>query len=240
MKKHLYEYLRPLLAALVCVFLWACTSDTNSNLSSLSSKPENEKPLLNKASTDAIAALTGNGSPSGAHYNLNLIGVPKDKSADMTGDNGHRIFVKLGGKTQILLSEGDFIVLDANGTDGSASFQLPNPDPDNDGVTTYSVFARALGKPGGSSTITTCATDPTTGEVYCSIFSTVLVRNKGKSTFSDVSKQLLYVYADLNGDGTAERYPLFDAALQGYFWDYDNNGLKLVQLRFYEVPSNVN
>src|SRR5689334_15021270 len=102
-----------------------------------------------------VSAATGNGAPSGAHYNLNIIGVPKDKSADMTGDNGHRIFVKLGGNTKINLAEGDtFQVLDANGTDGSASFQLPDPDPDNDGVTAYSVYARALGKPGGSSVTT--------------------------------------------------------------------------------------
>jgi hypothetical protein len=37
----------------------------------------------------------GNGTPSGPHYNLNILGVPRDKTADMTGNNGHRIFVKL-------------------------------------------------------------------------------------------------------------------------------------------------
>ncbi|MDA1128364.1 MAG: hypothetical protein O2913_06675 [Chloroflexi bacterium] len=36
-----------------------------------------------------------------------------------------------------------------------------------------------------------------------------------------------------------ERVALFDAALEGYFWDYDNNGLKIVQLRFYEIPTTV-
>jgi len=190
---------------------------------------------------DITAVLgNGNGAPSGAHYNLNIIGVPKEKSTDMTGDNGHRIFVKLEGNTKIMLAQGDsFAVVDANGTDGTARFLLPNPDPDNDGITEYSVFARALGKPGGSATITTCATD-SLGIQYCSIYSTVLVRNKGKSSFSDISKQLLYIYADLNADGTLERVPLFDAALQDYFWSYDNQGLKLVQLRFYPVPSNVN
>lgn len=50
----------------------------------------------------------------------------------------------------------------------------------------------------------------------------------------------LNIYADLDGDGTAERYPLFDEALQDCFWSYDNNGLKLLQLRFYPVPSDVN
>jgi len=186
------------------------------------------------------AAHAGNGAPNGAHYNLNIIGVPKTKSASMTGDDGHRIFVPLTGTAKILLSEGtDFNVLDANGTDGSAAFQLPNPDPDNDGITKYSVWARALGKPGGSSTTTTCAYDEF-GQLWCSVYSTVLVREKGKSWFDNVSKELLYIYADLNSDGTPERYPLFDAALQDYFWNYDNNGLKLAQLRFYEIPTDVN
>ena len=197
-----------------------------------------------RADADAVVAATGNGAPSGAHYNLNLIGVPKGKSADMTGNQGHRIFVNLisseTSKTKILLAEGDFAVLDANGTDGSASFRLPSPDPDNDGVTSYSVFARALGKPGGSGEIRTCATDPVTLEEFCSIYSTVLVRNRGKQTFENVSRELLYVFVDLDADGTLDRIPLFDAGLQGYLWDYDNNGLKLVQLRFYEVPTDVN
>lgn len=177
---------------------------------------------------------------SGAHYNLNIIGMAKGKSPNLTGGDGRRIFVPLTGSTQILLAPGAFSVLDANGTDGQASFQLPNPDPENDGITEYSVYARALGKPGGSSTTTTCATDPTTGELYCSIESMVLVREKGGSSFSNVSKQLLYVYADLDGDGTVERMPLFDSRLENYFWQYDNNGLRIVQLRFYEKPTNVN
>ncbi len=181
-----------------------------------------------------------NDMPNGGHYSLNLIGVPKTKTADMTNDDGHRIFVNLEGKTQILLGEGEFQVLDANGTDGKAKFQLPNPDPENTGITTYSVWARALGKPGGTSQITTAATDPVTGETVYSLETKVFTRVFGKSTFADVSKYLLYVYADLNGDGTVERISLFDDQLQGYFWEYDNNGLKLVQLRFYEVPSNVN
>ena len=188
-------------------------------------------------------AQTGNGGPSGAHYNLNIIGVSKDKDADMTGNKGHRIFVKLSGKSKIWLAEGpDFEVLDANATDGNGGkFMLPNPDPDNDGVTEYSVYARALGKPGGSSTTMTCAEDPSTLDEYCSTYSMVLVREKGKSSFDNVSRELLYIYVDLVGDdGIPERYPLFDKALQNYVWGYDNNGLKLAQLRFYEIPTDVN
>jgi hypothetical protein len=187
------------------------------------------------------AHATGNGAPSGAHYTLNIIGVSKDKIAAMDGNNGSRIFVPLWGKAKINLVEGDFGVLDANGTDqDGATFSLPNPDPDADGVTEYSVYARALGTPGGSSTTTTCASDPVTDEEICSTESMVLVRSKGKSTFDNVSRELLYVYYDLDGDGTAELIPLFDDRLEDYFWDYDNKGLKLAQLRFYEVSTDVN
>ncbi len=183
-------------------------------------------------------SLQGNGAPSGAHFTLNIIGVSKGKSADLTGNNGSRMFVPLSGSTKVMLSDGDFRVLDANATDGSGAFQLPNPDPDNDGTTTYSVFARALGKPGGSSSTTTCATDAT-GETFCSVFSAVAVRTSGKQTFRNVSRELLYLYADVDGDGTAERYNLFNDALQDFYWQYDNAGLKLLQLRFYEVPTTV-
>ena len=151
-------------------------------------------------------------------------------------------FVKSEGKSKINLKEGsDFQVLDANGTDGNgASFQLPNPDPDGDGITVYSVYSRALGKPGGSSVTTTCATDPVTGDDYCSTQALISVRTKGKKSFTNVSNELLYLYADLDGDGIVERYGLFDDRLEDYFWDYDNSGLKLLQLRFYPISTNVN
>jgi hypothetical protein len=35
-------------------------------------------------------------------------------------------------------------------------------------------------------------------------------------------------------DGT--RYGIFDSAFYQYFWDFDYNGLRLVQLRFYPLP----
>jgi hypothetical protein len=198
-------------------------------------------------STDTRSQARGNGAPNGAHYNLNIHGVPQGKTADMTNTGGNNIFVPEYGKCRINLSQGDYAVLDANCTDGPAAFQLPNPDPTNSGTTSYSVWARTLGKPGGSANASTCAdlvtTDPVTGvettETYCSVYTLNLQRQKGKSTFGDVSKYLLYIYADLNADGVLERYPLFDPALQGYFWDYNNQGLKLVQLRFYPVPSTV-
>ena len=178
--------------------------------------------------------LGGNGAPSGPHFNLNIIGTKTKTGVDVSG--GGRIFVPLQGSTRILLAEGaDFAVLDANGTDGSAQFQLPAADPDGDGVTNFEVFARALGKPGGASTLTTCATDPATGEELCSADSLSLVRSSGRQRFQNVSKELLFVSVDLDGDGVNEQVSLFDDALQDFFFQVDNTGLRIAQLRFYPV-----
>jgi hypothetical protein len=186
----------------------------------------------------ASTATTGNGAPSGAHYDLNIIGVPKGKTASMTGSNTHVIFVSLGttstkATSKILLSQstdGTFHVLDGNATlDGSATFSLPAPG-------SYTVWGRALGKPGGSSTVTTCAYDTSTGTSIqvCSINSAVFVRGSGKSSFTNVTADLTTIVTTaLVGTCTSTTVSLFDPCLQGYFWNYDNNGLKLLQLRFY-------
>ena len=188
------------------------------------------------------AVGAGNGAPSGPHYNLNIIGVPKDKSADMTGDNGHRIFVDLGKKdgaavtTRILLSQsfdGSFEVLDANGTDGEASFKLPAPG-------TYTVWARARGTPGGSATMTTCAQDPIDPTaLICSLENEVFVRGTGpgNNQFKNVTDALTTIVLAAGSDVAlacgSTQVSLFDPCLNGFLWQYDNNGLKLLQVRFY-------
>lgn len=191
----------------------------------------------------ATTSETGNGAPSGAHYNLNIIGMSKAKNVDPDSitSQGHRIFVQLGNKdnaatTRILLLEGeDFAVLDYDGTDGRATFQLPNPDPDNDGITQYTVYLRVLGKPGGKIRMSASAMDPEVGEVV-SDMRVVSVREKGQMKFANISAALLYIYAWIYVDGewTYERVPLFSDLLQDYLWSYDNNGVRLAQLRFYE------
>jgi hypothetical protein len=201
-------------------------------------------------STADLKSSTGNDAPSGAHYNFNIIGMSKDKTADMTGDDGHRIFVSLEGQTKIMLIEGDdFAVLDANGTDGRAEFQLPNPDPDGDGVSSYSIYVRALGKPGGKAVITTCADADLTDDYYevCSAESLEVESSRGPAKFENVTRTLLTIYVDetftfTDGDGNEVevkqgRYTIFDPIFEDYFWKYDNNGLRLLQLRFYEIPS---
>jgi len=198
----------------------------------------------------AVQGQTGNGAPSGSHYNLNIIGVSHDKSPNMASGSGNVIFVGLGTKdvavsTKILLSQsadaGTFAVLDKNGTDGEASFELPAPG-------SYTVWARALGKPGGSSKITTCATNIAltgidAGVTICSTLHEVFVRGTGKSSFRNVTSALTTITLDPVADAAAVAacggstvVSLFDPCLQGFFWQYDNNGLKLLQVRFYPNP----
>ena len=203
------------------------------------SQPKGTNAAASVASTDngslTSVASRGNGAPSGQHYNLNIIGVPKDKPVDFTGGNGHRIFVPLWGKTKILLTEGSFDVIDANGTDGTAAFQLPEPDATDDGVTDYSVYIRALGKPGGSASMYSCFWDQQTATEYCSTGEYVvnLTAHGNSNKFQNVSNQLLYVWADVDGDGDIDRTELFSDDLDTYYWYYDNSGLKLAQMRFY-------
>ncbi len=63
--------------------------------------------------------------------------------------------------------------------------------------------------------------------------------NGNKPHWQNVTRQLLYLEIDIDGDGKLELVPLFDDSLQGYYWDYDNNGLRLAQMRFYSVPQDV-
>src|SRR5438034_8062195 len=131
--------------------------------------------------TAGALAQTGNGAPSGSHYNLNIIGKVDCPTNPQTNDNGHVIFVLLNGGdvatnltgklastiskvNKIYLQQAPdtntFAVLDGNACDGDgALFELPNPSNG------YSIWARALATPGGQATITTCATDPTTSEI---------------------------------------------------------------------------
>jgi hypothetical protein len=179
--------------------------------------------------------LKGNGAPSGPHYNLNLIGFSNGQNVkNTTGAGGNVIHVPLDGHCQIDLTEGDFQVLDDNCTDNSdALFQLPDPCPgtDNCDTSAYSVFAAAKGKPLGSATSQTCFTDTTTSTLYCSSIVMELNRNYGSNKFMNATKYLLYVYACVNG--SIKRTALFDSNTQDWYWSYNNDGLRVAQLRFY-------
>jgi hypothetical protein len=180
-------------------------------------------------------------------YKMNLIGHPGEIPSDNTGGDGKRIFVRLWGNTRILLSEGEtFDILDANGTDGVASFQLPDPDPDNDGETWYGVYIRPKGKPGQSLSLTTCASgdfdnDLTTpDEELCSLEVKVVMRDRGKPSVDNISKELLTLCVDTDGDLKCdERIFLFDDRAHDYLWSLDNSGLRNAEVRFLEIKQNI-
>ena len=217
------------LAALGALALAACSKEVTSPVAT------------QNLTAGSNVSTTGNGAPSGPHYTLNIIGVKQGKNPNMDSGSGSVIFVGLGSAnttvtTKILLSQsfdGSFQVLDKNGTDGEASFQLPAPG-------TYTIWARALGTPGGSAKVTTCAIDPATGLTVCSTQNEVFVRGTGKSSFRNVTSNLTTIVLDpvldaaiITACGGQTTVSLFDPCLQGYFWQYDNNGLKVLQVRFY-------
>ncbi len=208
-------------------------------------------------------ASADNGAPSGEHYNLNLLGKTNCAGDDLTGSNRHTIqvllnfsdpdadnivgddpgnIVTLDKRNKIFLSGGtDFQVVDGNACDADgAKFTLPS-----NVATAWEVYLRELGKPGGTGDIRTCGIDEgpdgiantSDDEVVCSSENVVLARYTGKSQFRNVTKELttMVIQVDVDGDGDLDEIsiPLFDPLLYQYFWDYDNNGLRLVQIRFY-------
>ena len=212
--------------------------------------------LLVSALGFALTAHAGNGAPSGSHYNLNILGKTTCSGDDLTGSNRHSIQVLLRGgqkaedidgtlalsidrTNKIFLAQsfdGSFAVLDGNACDDGAIFQLPAPGG-------YSIYARALGTPGGGATMTTCATgagdDGVLGtnddEIVCSTDNVVFLRTRGKQSFTNVTSELTTLTVDLDGDGNYETVEIFDTDLYDYFWNYENRGLRLAQLRFYPL-----
>ena len=251
-----------------------------------------------------VSRTLGNGFPSGGQdYRLNIIGVPKNKTATMDNNDGRRIFVQLesdnvvtspGGKNNQLSKGGNddqnhiylcnstngqndvvdprcdawwpshlnqFGVIDANATDGDgAILGIPDPCADADPLTpctpSYSVWARAHG-PGGSATLTTCANETVTSsggtqDVWCGSNGITLYAKGNAKKAVDITDNLLHMTITVDGTtdpalatclGTSPTGTqtlnvfLFDNCFENYFWNYDNNGLKLLELRFYRAPA---
>lgn len=204
----------------------------------------------------ASPAFAGIGSSipdNGKHYNLNIIGVQKGKSAPMDNPDRHTIFVSLGKDggitTKITVKANtanpiEFEVIDGNGTDGEAIIAVPYTAY---GTLSYNVYASALGKPNGSVHVdATAVFDDTTYDAGLLETSFDLARSKGKPTTINISNIFRASgWIDLNGDGiqdptdtTFTNVWVFNVpTLLDYFWTYNNSGLKLMQVRFYETTS---
>ncbi len=192
--------------------------------------------------TVPVQALSSGQDFNGPHYNLNIIGVSKDKAADVpawSNENRHTMFVPLEKKTNLYMTEGtDFAVLDANGCDGTARFQLAPGY--------YEVYARAVGTPHGKVNITPYAEFDTDGDGIANVSTTdfylgsISLEHTKKPVWQRVTGLFLADVWLWNEDGTLyDSYTntwIFDIPeLLAYWWDYDNNGCKVLQVRFYPV-----
>jgi hypothetical protein len=204
--------------------------------------------------SEPASAQVGKGL-SGAHYTLNIIGVSHDKTAVMDGSNRHTIFVPLqtGGAVprdvKIYYVAGDrFEVLDGNATDGEATIMVPS-EPLGD--LSYDVYAWGLGKPDGNAVVTAeCVFD---NETLDACTDTLLMggftvtRSKGQPKRVDITNVFRATGCiDLGGTvgvcdtgdlGFKNVWVFNIPNLLEYFWNYDNNGLKLMHIRFYETTS---
>jgi hypothetical protein len=191
---------------------------------------------------------------SGAHYTLNIIGVSHDKTAVMDGSNRHTIFVPLqtGGTVprdvKIYYVAGDhFEVLDGNATDGAATIMVPSV---LEGDLSYDVYAWGLGKPNGNAVVTAeCVFDnETLGTCTDALLmgGFTVTRSKGQPKRVDITDVFRATgCVDVNLTGVCDGGDLgfknvwvFNIPnLVEYFWGYENNGLKLMHIRFYETTS---
>jgi hypothetical protein len=209
-----------------------------------------------------------NPCPGEKEYQVNIIGVPKSKNPDMTGNNGRRIFVPLTGTTKIFMtgdtSDADglqcgntFQVTDANATDGVGKLVVPcenvNAESTDPGVC-FDVWATPLGTPGGRAEVdvvctfddTVVDTDLVEGsceDVPLGQFDFALVRGSGKPVQKDITNFMRASGCfDTDGSGTCDQGEktfnniwIFNLeALQEYFWEYDNQGLRVAMIRFCE------
>lgn len=219
-----WKLLSVALAGLLVVGLTAC---------------EEEVPTeAQQQATFGKTADKGNGLPTGTHYTLQIHGADENLPRSTPDESKNQMWVKLWGSTKILLGVGDFYVWDANGLDGETSFTLPNPDESNSGTTTYTVYV--IGRGPGAADMTTCGYDDL-GNLVCSA-QTLTIDNKGKN-WQNAVRELLYLWnvtvCDAGGCTNYNRLNLFHDALEGYFWDYDNDGLRLATLRFYDCSTVV-
>ena len=212
----------------------------------------------------ARVGATGNGAPSGPHYDLNIHGVQQGGSMS-TSSNGHDIWVPINSNGDALTTAGcDDILLQP-----ASTFQVVYPDcqaahaagakpatpqfnlPCLTGTagtysttactaatsTTYSVWARVVaGK--GTVNANTCLTD-SSGTVYC-YAGTALTLGKS-SKFTNATNSLLYFCTPVTTNGVITGYqwqPIFANSNYNYYWDWDQSNVRLTQLRFYYQASN--
>jgi len=200
---------------------------------------------------------------NGFHYTLNILGKKSDWKGGGSYDNPDRstIFVPQdtsgfsytlpNGETYddiaIYFSKGsEFAVLDGYGFDGECSIQLPDRQ--------FSVWICSRAKPGGETDIDGMVyAEDTVGGWYLYCIGELSVKRKWTDAYDlfwvewdedhfglmpEATSLWIFDYLDFingaiigyNPDGS----PIYiDNSM--YFWDFDNNGNKLVKVRFYPI-----
>lgn len=209
----------------------------------------------------------GNGARVGkTGYLLNVIAFEKCPGGDFAGSNRRTIAVeadytgnaadRAANVNKIVVHSGaDVRVLDGNACDSNgATLQLPVDAANCRNCSSatlpaptfrqYEVRARVVGKPAGAATITGCVEMPQIDPVtqaetptsFCSVGQNEIWVGTGRE-WQNVSRQLLTVCVDTNGDGVCdERVGLFDSRGRDYWWSVDNAGRPHVQLVLFAAP----
>lgn len=196
--------------------------------------------------------LDWNGGGSYDNPDRHTIFVPEDTSAFTIPIYDEGIYTELSGIKLEMTQGTEFAVLDGNAfDDGKAAFQLA---PGR-----YNVYIAVKGKPGGSTEITGWVKCNNT---YYFDVGDVRISKSKNAEWTDATG-LFYVDATEEPDavgyldnlteqglfGENEQMWVFDyltgltnynsllypADETAYFWQYDNHGSKLVQIRFYPI-----
>jgi hypothetical protein len=197
---------------------------------------------------------------NGKHFNVNIIGVPNGKTADMDNTNGDTIFVPLDKsglvaktcKIYMAANVDDpdrFQIVDRNACDADgAKILVPF---EYYGTLSYNVYAISLGKPsefGVSIEATATFQTNTTADLLMDSVQ-IEARQAGKPKVTEISDIFRATGWIDEAGGTAGVYdPGIDIAFNNvwvfniptlleYYWDYTTTDLRHMQLRFYETTS---
>jgi hypothetical protein len=132
---------------------------------------------------------------------------------------------------------GTFDILDNDATDSNgALISIPVSGPDR--YVSVDLYVRVLGKPNTCAEISGYAYDADQSLWFWS--GTIRMdRQSGKSTFVKATEIFDVWYCDVDPTselciaGTQEELSVFDSVFEDYFWDLQNNGTRLIQMRFY-------
>ncbi|GGB86594.1 hypothetical protein GCM10011352_10610 [Marinobacterium zhoushanense] len=155
------------------------------------------------------------------------------------------------GKTRIYFeptTDGSFEIVDRIADKDGATIQVPVTDDANRYIM-LDLFIRVLGKPGTCAEITGYAEETVdTTQLWWYSGSILLDRESGRSTFEKATDIFSVAYCevewvdtdgDLAGDtwqcvdGSETELSVFNDIFDQYFWEFLNNGTRLIQARFY-------